>query len=121
MTGARAVTIGALAFCGCATAPLSGPKIVRAHPLPSYQIHEECFTLNAGDRVDFAFESTEPVDFNLHYRQGQAVIMPISREKSREGAGVYAATIARDYCLTWEAGAAGASIDYRILIKPVAS
>jgi hypothetical protein len=38
---------------------------VRAHPLPSYQIHEECFRLDEGDRVEFRFESTEPVDFNL--------------------------------------------------------
>ena len=85
-------------------------KVVRAHPLPSYQIHEECFRLEEGDRVEFRFESTEPVDFNLHYHEGRAVVMPISRDKSTEHAGVYVATLVQDYCLMWEAGAAGAAM-----------
>ena len=122
MTGARSLAIAALALCACATTtPTSAPKVVRAFPLPSYQIHEECFTLKEGDRVEFAFEATEPVDFNIHYHEGQAVVMPISREKSREHAGFYTARLAQDYCLMWEAGAPGALIDYRILVKPAAS
>jgi hypothetical protein len=111
----------AMALAGCAAPMTAGEvKVVRAHPLPSYQIHEECFRLAEGDRVEFRFESTEPVDFNLHYHEGHAVVMPISREKSSEHAGIYVATLAQDYCLMWEAGAAGALIDYRISIKPAA-
>ena len=110
-----------MALAGCAATMTAGEvKVVRAHPLPSYQIHEECFRLAEGDRVEFRFESTEPVDFNLHYHEGNAVVMPISREKSRSDAGVYVARIAQDYCLMWESGAAGALIDYRISIKPPA-
>ena len=56
--------------------------------------------------------------FNLHYHEGNAVVMPVVREQSREDAGVYAAQIAQDYCLMWEAGPAGATIDYRIRVKP---
>ena len=115
--------VAALAFCGC-TAPAitaDAPKTVRAHPLPSYQIHEECVTLDPGDRVEYAFESDEPVAFNLHYREGSAVVMPVVRDGSREDAGVYVARIAHDYCLTWEAGPAGATIDYRIRVRPRAS
>ena len=111
--------VAALACCAC-TAPgitADTPKTVRAHPLPSYQIHEECFTLAFGDRVEFAFESSEPVAFNLHYHAGNAVVMPMVREGSREDAGIYAAQIAQDYCLMWEAGPAGAMIDYRIRVK----
>jgi hypothetical protein len=111
----------AIALAGCAATLTAGEaKVVRAHPLASYQIHEECFKLEEGDRVEFRFESTEPVDFNLHYLEGHAVVMPISREKSSEHGGVYLAPLAQDYCLMWEAGAAGALIDYRILIKPAA-
>jgi len=115
--------IAALASCAC-TAPgitADTPKTVRAHPLPSYQIHEECVTLDPGDRVEYAFESDEPVAFNLHYREGSAVVMPVVRDGSREDAGVYVARIAHDYCLTWEAGPAGATIDYRIRVRPRAS
>ena len=96
------------------------PKVVKAHPLPSYQIHEECFKLREGDRVEFHFESDEPVDFNIHYHEGHAVVMPISREKTREFGSVFRARLDQDYCLMWEAGAAGAAIDYKIAIKPAA-
>ena len=122
MTRAAAALVATIALAGCASTTMTAgePKIVKAHPLPSYQIHEECFKLREGDRVEFRFESNEPVDFNLHYHEGQAVVMPISREKSSEYGGVYVARIPQDYCLMWEAGAAGAKLDYRILIKPAA-
>ena len=112
--------VATLSLCGCAASlhSANGPKDVRAHPLPSYQIHEECLKLKPGDRVDYAFDSTEPVDFNVHYHEGNAVVMPLVREKSRADAGMYTAQIAHDYCLMWEAGGAGASIDYRIRFKP---
>ena len=117
---AVAALIAVIWLCGCAAtrSAADGPRTVTAHPLPSYQIHEECLALKAGDRVEFTFESTDPVDFNIHYHEGDAVVMPLSREKAREYAGVYAATLAHDYCLMWEAGAAGAMLDYRIRYKP---
>ena len=122
MIRAAALLVAVIALGGCAgtLTVTDGPKVVSAHPLPSYQVHEECFKLGDGDRVDFAFESSEPVDFNIHYHEGQAVVMPISREKSRSDAGIYVARIAQDYCLMWEAGAAGALINYRLQIRRAA-
>ena len=80
MIRAAALLVAVIALGGCAgtLTVTDGPKVVSAHPLPSYQVHEECFKLGDGDRVDFAFESSEPVDFNIHYHEGQAVVMPIS-------------------------------------------
>jgi hypothetical protein len=110
--------IAALAFCGCIAPGVTAdaPKTVRAHPLPSYQIHEECFRLEPGDRVEYGFASTEPVEFNLHYHAGSAVVIPVARGGALEDAGIYVALFAHDYCLTWEAGPAGAMIDYRIRV-----
>ena len=115
--GSSALVLGALVLAGCAT-PNAGdtPKVVQGYPLPSYQIHEECLMLKPGERVLYRFESTAPVDFNIHYHEGKAVVMPLVREKSREDAGVYAVTLAQDYCLMWEAGAAGAVLDYRVSV-----
>ena len=76
--------------------------------------------LDVGDRVEFAFESTEPVDFNVHYHEDKTVVMPIVRDKSRADAGVFAPAIAQDYCLMWEAGAAGALLDYRVRLHAAA-
>jgi hypothetical protein len=110
----------ALPLCACATALITAdaPKTVRDHPIAPYEWHEECLHLDVGDRVEFAFESTEPVDFNVHYHEGKAVVMPIVREKTRADAGVFAPPAAQDYCLMWEAGAAGALIDYRVRLRP---
>jgi hypothetical protein len=109
----------ALVLGGCATSNVTDtPKIVKGYQVASYQIHEECLALKSGDRLEYRFESTEPVDFNLHYHEGNAVVMPLVREKSREDAGLYSVQIAQDYCLMWEAGAAGATIDYRVRVRP---
>ena len=111
--------IAAVALTGCA-APIApdSPRTVRAQPIAPYEWHEECLHLEGGDRVEFAFEATEPVDFNVHYHEGKAVIMPISRDKTRADAGVFVSPATRDYCLMWEAGGAGALLDYRIRLRP---
>ena len=111
--------LAALPLCACTT-PLvtaDAPKTVRGHPIAPYEWHEECMHLDVGDRVEFAFESTEPVDFNVHYHEGKAVVMPMVRDKTRADAGVFAPPAAQDYCLMWEAGAAGAVIDYRVRLR----
>ena len=119
MKMAGAFGVATIVLAGCATPNATDtPKIVQGYPLPSYQIHEECLALKPGERVEYRFESTEPVDFNLHYHEGNAVVMPLLREKSREDAGVYSVRIAQVYCLMWEAGAAGAVLDYRVRVKP---
>ena len=118
-----ALLIAALASYACVAAPISAhaPKVVRAQPLAPYEMHEECLRLEPGDRVDFTFESTEPVDFNFHYHEGKTIVMPLVREKSRADAGVFAAPVAQDYCLMWEAGPAGTLLDYRVRLKRAGS
>jgi hypothetical protein len=112
------LVVAALALSGCATAHLGdAPRIVQGFALPSYQILEECYALEAGDRLEYRFESTAPVDFNLHYHEGGAVVMPVSRERTLEAAGVYVVPTAQDYCFAWESGAAGAVLDYRLRVR----
>jgi hypothetical protein len=111
--------VAALALCACTTAiTADSPKAVRAQPIAPYEWHEECLHLDVGDRLEFAFEATEPVDFNVHYHEGKTVVMPISRDKTRADAAVFAPSIAQDYCLMWEAGAAGSLLDYRVRLRP---
>jgi hypothetical protein len=110
--------VAALWLCACAT-PITtdSPKTVRAQPIAPYELLEECLHLRVGDRVDFAFEATEPVNFNIHYHEGKTVIMPISRDSTRADAGVFVSSAEQDYCLMWEAGAAGALLDYRVRFR----
>jgi hypothetical protein len=115
----RAVVCLAVPLCACA--PLitaDSPKNVKGKEIAPYEWHEECLHMKAGDRVEYAYESTRPVDFNLHYREGAAVIMPVVKDKSVADAGVFKTPNAEDYCLMWEAGVEGAIIDYRIRLRP---
>jgi len=104
------------AAAGCAQPPLTldTPRAVSAMPLTPYESREDCVRLAAGDRLEYRFEASEPVLFEIRYREGFANIAPITREPSRGDAGVFVAALPRDYCLVWEAGAAGALVDYRL-------
>lgn len=119
--GAAFAAVLPLLACVAPMITAESPRAVRGHPLPAYALHEECLRLSPGDRVEYAFESTEPVDFNFHYHEGKTVVLPVVRDKSRADAGVFVPPVAQDYCLMWEAGAAGALIDYRIRLRPPGS
>jgi len=45
------------------------------------------------------------------------VLMPIVRDKVTEDSGVYAPRFPQDYCLMWEAGSTGATIDYAVRLR----
>jgi len=126
MIHARAGSAAALvALCGlsaCAPAPLApdAPRSVKAMPLPPFDIREECVRLAPGDRLDYAFEATEPVAFEIRYREGKAVMAPVVRDVSAGDSGVFVARDDRTYCLAWEAGPAGALVDFRLRLRPAA-
>ena len=120
MTGKRARAVASLtalaAVCGCATAPPPAgvPIVVRGLELAGFAMHEDCLHAEVGDRIDYVFDSSEPVRFGLRYREGGAAVFPVELAGTRGHSGVLGVRLARDYCLTWEAGAAGAVLDYRI-------
>lgn len=106
-----------LGLAGCAATPAiepGRPLEVRAHPLPPYEVHEECASLRPGDRLHYRFESTAPLAFNIHFHEGRAVVMPVTRDRATSDEGTFVPLAARDYCLMWEAGAEGTTIDYAV-------
>ena len=109
-----AVPLGA-----CAAPPLTpdAPRAVFNQRIAPYEWHEECTKLARGDRLDYTFESREPVQFNIHYHDGATVVMPVVRENVKREADAFEAKITQDYCLMWEAGPAGTFIDYRVVLK----
>ncbi len=116
MLAAVATAVG---LAGCATAAIDpeAPKSVQRLAIAPYQAHEECLQLVPGDQLEYRFEAVAPVAFNIHYHEGNAVVMPLSRENTREENGFYAPSIAQHYCLMWEAGAQAAVLDYRVRLK----
>ena len=114
-----AFVLACVALAACADTPLAPgeAKAVAKQDLAPYAIHEDCADLSPGDRLDYRFESTQPVKFNIHYHDGNMVVMPITRDDVTSDAGVFAPQIKQGYCLMWEAGAAGATIAYRMQVR----
>jgi hypothetical protein len=117
--GARLLApVGVLLAFGCATAP-ADPDTRNASnvALAPYALHEECLALRPGDRLDYRFRSSVPIAFNIHYHDAQAVVMPVQRDGVTADSGIYQPVLAHDFCLMWEAGAAAATLDYRVTVR----
>jgi hypothetical protein len=110
---------GALAAAACAEQPPApgAPKEIRQLALAPYATHEECADIVHGDRFAYRFVSSAPVAFDIRYRERSLVVTPISRVATVSEAGFFAPAVANRYCLAWEAGGAGATIDYTVEIR----
>ncbi|MEP7208542.1 MAG: hypothetical protein ABI920_16510 [Casimicrobiaceae bacterium] len=104
---------------GCVTKPPPPGefRVVKGHGMSAFAVHEECMRVSAGDRIEYVFESTEPLHFDIHFRAGGATLLPLSQDGVREGAAVYPVLESQVLCLGWEASAAGARLDYRFRIR----
>lgn len=118
--GARMLMSMLAAGVGACAAPAlqpGAPRAVDRLVIAPYASHETCAQLMAGDRLDYRYDSSAALDFEIHYRDGGAVLSPIVREQSTSDRGIFEPRAAREYCLAWQAGAPGAIIAYRILLR----
>jgi hypothetical protein len=65
------------------------------------KIEEPCFALAMVDRLEYSFTSDGPLDFNLHYHEGQGVYFPVEMKAVSTHAGTFISTGSRKYCLMW--------------------
>ena len=119
---AASALMAALSLAGCADNPIAAgvPRVVDKHVMTPYAMHEECVRLERGDRLDWRYDSSAPLSFNIHYHEGDAVLAPVVKDDSTSGSGTFEARVAQDYCLMWEAGPPGAIIGYRVLVRAIA-
>jgi len=116
---ARAACIAAAAALACCTtAPLAPgePRAVDRLVIAPYTLHEQCAELVVGERLDYRYQSSAPLDFDIRYREGNAVLSPIVRAHSTADSGIFTARVPARYCLDWQAGADGAMLAYRLLV-----
>jgi len=93
------------------------PKTVNGVTIAPYEFYEECLHLDVGDRLDYRFESEQPVAFNIHYHEAKLVLQPVTKTGLTSDIGIFTPVIAQDYCLMWEAGPDGAVLSYRIMLR----
>ena len=117
-----AAVLLALGVANCTTPPIAPgePRVVDRVVVSPYQSHDECMRLARGDRLDWRYESSEPLGFQHPLPRRQRRMSPVVRERSTTDAGTFEARLDEDYCLTWESGPPGAIIGYRILLRRAA-
>jgi hypothetical protein len=104
----------ALATCATPPAPLTAPRVQYGVEMAPYAVHMECMALSDGERVAYRFTAQAPVAFSVQFREGNAVVIPVEVKGTMGEDGDFSAQDERDYCLTWEAGAQGSVLEYRV-------
>ncbi len=82
-----------------------------------YARHEACVAMKTGDRLDWRYESTTPIAFEIHYPEGNAVVASVVRTDSMGDNDTFEARLDANYCATWDAGPQGAHLTYRMLLR----
>ncbi|HVO89739.1 MAG TPA: hypothetical protein VMV45_14450 [Casimicrobiaceae bacterium] len=111
----------ALSLTGCAAPTLlqpGTPAAVTQQKLGPLDTLEQCARLEVGDRLDYRFESSAPVAFDIHYREGNALVTPISNDPTTGESNIFPALVAGDYCMSWQARHGEAQLSYRAQVRP---
>ena len=90
----------ALQAAGTGTSSSSSAVATTLEPGKAY---ESCMTLDAGDKRRWYWKADGPVDFDIHFRDGDNVAYAVKRERMRGDGGTFAAKAAHDYCWSWRA------------------
>ena len=67
------------------------------------KIHEECARVEKGEKRNYHWKATAPVDFNIHRHEGNEVFYPVKRTAMRGDGGTFKADVGADYCWMWTA------------------
>ncbi len=70
---------------------------------------EVCGKLPAGLRVRWDFEASTPLDFNVHYDQGNDVVYPAKLSAATSAKDTLDTKIEQDYCWMWDNKSAAAA------------
>ena len=65
---------------------------------------EVCGALSREEQVQWTFEASAALDFNIHYHEGDEVVYPEELAGSARGAGVLVAPVDQTYCWMWTSG-----------------
>ena len=66
------------------------------------KVVEKCLTLEPPQKIEYRFESSAKLNFNLHYQKGEQVYYPVKLDRTNGESGLYEAKAREIYCLMWE-------------------
>ena len=100
MTRSRAaVGLVAILFAGVVAAQSAVTPFT--HVIRPRGFAEECFKLPGGQSIGYAFESSAPVDFNIHFHRGNDVLYPVKADAIPRADDRLIAPSTEEYCLMW--------------------
>jgi len=89
----------------------AGQQFQRTVELAPGKFVEVCGKLRAPSTVDWRFESTGKLDFNVHYHEGKEVRFPARQDGVAKLSGQLVVQSDQDYCWMWTSkGAKPASL-----------
>src|SRR3990172_13426438 len=65
--------LGLVLVIGAACATVQGQKGMTTETIKPSGIHEDCFEMAPGQILDYSFEATKPVDFNIHFHEDSGI------------------------------------------------
>lgn len=90
-----------LGLCGAAFAQAPAPA--KPVSVKAGKGHEKCMQLDAGQKLEYRFDSTAKLNFNLHYfKSGDQVYYPVKLDRTTGESGLYEVRAREKYCLAWE-------------------
>ena len=82
----------------------AAPVAAAAKPvvLKPGKTHEKCMVLDSGQKLEYRFEATAKINFNLHYDKGDSLYYPVKLDRTTGESGIYETKSREKYCLLWE-------------------
>ncbi len=62
---------------------------------------ELCGQLDAGLKIDWRYQSTQALDFNIHFHEGKDVVVPVKHKAKAELKEQFEVKQTQDYCWMW--------------------
>jgi hypothetical protein len=123
MMAIRTVFVATLALAGASAWARDEPRAAelqwKIHLLPAGELHEECLSLQAADRLIYAFVAQDRLDFNIHFTRAEVMHFLVKKSGVRRAEAVFRPVLARDYCMMWSnPGERALEFRYRFSVRP---
>jgi hypothetical protein len=80
---------------------------------------ELCGKLRQGQTVRWRFDADRPLDFNIHFHEGEKVTTPAQRDATRSASGRLLVAADQDHCWMWSnTGSATVALRARLRADP---
>ena len=110
-----AVATGAMAGVVDIVWDASG-QFERALTVAPGKFAEVCGKLAKGQAVSWSFASLQPMNFNVHYHEGEQVVFPAKHDGIARSEGKLEVSADQDYCWMWT-NKSDAPVSLRLMLK----